>query len=250
MKLAGQVAIVTGAASGIGQAIAFELAREGADVAIGDIDLEEARRVVGEIESLGRRALAARVDVGRSQEVNEMVAATLEKMGRIDILMNNAGGSARERSSLFRDSTEEVWDDVLAKNLKGVMNCSRAVINHMIDRGSGNIVNTASVAGIHGTARRAEYSAAKGGIIAFTKALAKEVASHGIRVNSVSPGVIDTVMLREIAPEDREALTKDPPPVGRLGQPEDVAQLVGFLVSEGAAFITGQNYVIDGGWYI
>ncbi|MEE8472729.1 MAG: SDR family oxidoreductase, partial [Dehalococcoidia bacterium] len=147
-------------------------------------------------------------------------------------------------------STEEVWDDVLAKNLKGVMNCSRAVINHMIDRGSGNIVNTASVAGIHGTPRRVEYSAAKGGIIAFTKALAKEVASHGIRVNSVSPGVIDTVMLREIAAEDREALTKNPPPVGRLGQPEDVAQLVGFLVSDGAAFITGQNYVIDGGWYI
>jgi 3-oxoacyl-[acyl-carrier protein] reductase len=250
MKLGGQVAIVTGAASGIGRAIAFELAREGVDVAIGDIDLEGAQGVARELEALGRRSLALRADVGRSQEVNNMARTVLESLGRIDILVNNAGGSARERSSLFCKSSEEVWDEVLSKNLKGVMNCSRAVINHMMDRGSGNIVNIASVAGIHGTPRRAEYSAAKGAIIAFTKALAKEVASHGIRINSVSPGVIDTVMLRQIPPQDREALLKEVPPVGRLGKPEDIAHMVAFLVSEDAAFITGQNYVVDGGWYI
>ncbi|MEE8472167.1 MAG: glucose 1-dehydrogenase [Dehalococcoidia bacterium] len=247
MRLKDRVAIVTGAAGGIGRAIALKLAQEGANIAVADMNLEGATGVAGEVKSLGREALAVKTDVSDHQEVNDMVKAVLDKFGRIDILMNDAGGSARERGSYFHASTEDVWDMVLAKNLKGTMHCTRAVINHMMERKSGKIVNMGSVAGVYGQEEKAEYSAAKGAIIAFTKALALEAAPHGITVNCVSPGVIDTLATRPGRTARQDQLLSLIPPMGRLGTPEDVANLVAFLVSDEAAWITGQNYLITGG---
>lgn len=247
MKLQDRVALVTGSASGIGHAIALEMAREGANIIVADLNLEGAGKVVEEIKALGRQAIALKVDVSRSQEVNAMAKAALEHFEHIDILVNNAGGSARQRSSLFHESTEEVWDYVLGINLKGVMNCSRALINHMLERKKGVIINTASISGIVGTAARVDYSAAKGGIIAFTKALAKEVASHGVRVVAVSPGVIETAMFSNIPRKHLEEMLKNLPPLGRTGKPEDIAHMVAFLASDDASFITGHNFIVDGG---
>lgn len=247
MKLSDRVALVTGSASGIGRGIALELAKEGANIAVADLNLEGARKVVEEIKALGREAIAVKVDVSRGAEANNMFKVTMERFGRIDILVNNAGGSARERASLFHQSSEEVWDYVLGINLKGVLNCSRAVINHMMEMKKGVIINTASIAGLVGSPSRADYSAAKGGIIAFTKALAKEVAEYGVRVVAVSPGVIETPMMQHIPRAHLEELLKNLPPVGRNGKPEDIAHMVAFLSSDDASFITGHNFIVDGG---
>lgn len=245
MKLEGRVAIVTGAASGIGRGIALGLAKEGADVVVGDINLEQANKVVDEIKSLGRTAIAIKADVSQSQEVEVMAKTTLDEFGKIDILVNNAGGSARERSSPFCQSTEDVWDYVLGINLKGVLNCCRAVIEHMMQRRSGKIVSIASPAGIVGTPGMADYSAAKAGIIGFTRALAKEVASYDINVNCVSPGSIETPYTLSGADEARKYFKKLSG-LNRFGKPEDIAAMVVFLVSDEASLITGQNYAVCG----
>ena len=245
MKLMNMVSIVTGAATGIGRAIAFRLAKEGADIVIGDLNLESAIEVVKEIEALNRRAMAIRADVTKSREINQMIDTTLEKFGRVDILINNAGGSAREKKSLFYESTEEVWDYVLSINLKGVLNCCRAVIGQMMKQRSGKIVNIASCAGIVGDAGLADYSAAKAGIIGFTMALAKEVASYGINVNCVSPGPIETTAVLT-AHSDLLAHFKKITGFNRLGKPEDVANMVAFLVSDESNFISGQNFPVCG----
>lgn len=247
MKLSGKVGIVTGSASGIGRGIALEFAKEGANVVVADLNREGAGKVVEEIKALGREGLAVKVDVSRSQEVNEMVSAALKRFGQIDILVNNAGGTARERASMFYESTEEIWDYVLGINLKGVMNCSRATINHMMERKSGTMINIAAIAGTVGTAGRADYSAAKGGIIAFTKALAKEVASYGVRVVAISPGTIETPMRQHLRKDYLEQVKKHVPMVGRVGTPEDIGHMAAFLASEEGSFITGQNIIVDGG---
>lgn len=249
MKLENKAAIVTGAASGIGRGIAFGLAKEGCAVAVIDVNLEGANIVANEIAAMGRQSLASKADVSVSKEVNQMVATVRKKFGKIDILINNAGGSARERASIFSESTEAVWDYVLGINLKGAMNCSRAVINHMIERRYGKIVSTASIDAVIGHAGLADYSAAKGGIVAFTKALAKEVGSYGINVNCVSPGVIDTPALARLAPHLIEQLKKDII-LGRLGTPADIANGVVFLVSDESNWITGVNLMITGGGVI
>ena len=245
MKLEDRVAIVSGAAWGIGQAIALGLAREGADVIVADIDSEQANSVVDEIKAFGREAIAVKVDVSKGQEVELMAKTALDKFGKIDILVNNAGGSARKRSSLFCDSTEEVWDYVLGINLKGVLNCSRAVIRHMMERRSGKIVSIASCAGVVGDPGAVDYSAAKSAIIGFTKALAKEVASYEINVNCVSPGPIETRALSTLPERVTEHLKKLTG-LNRMGKPEDIAAMVLFLVSDEASFITGQNYAVCG----
>lgn len=249
MRLTGRVAIVTGAAGGIGRGIALELARDGASIVVADVNQTGSDRVVEEIKALGREALAVRTDVSRSQEVNSMARIALERFGRIDTLVNDAGGSARGRNGPFHKSSEEVWDYVLGINLKGVLNCSRAVINHMMERRKGTIVNIASISGVVGSPGRADYSAAKGGIIAFTKALAKEVAGHGVRVVAVSPGFIDTVdWLRRLSKEEAdELMRKNMPPVGRIGTAADIARMVAFLASDEAGYITGHNFIVDGG---
>ncbi len=245
MGLGNRVAIVTGAAHGIGRAIALRLAEEGADVVVADIDLEHANEVVHEIEALGRRGIAIKTDVSKSKDAKMMAKTALDKFGKIDILINNAGGDAREKRSLFCESTEEVWDYVIGINLKGALNCSRAVINHMIERRSGKIVSTASGAGVTGRARLVDYSAAKAGIIGFTRALAKEVASYGINVNCIGPGPTATRVVDLMPSEHIEKVTQKTG-WGRYIKPEEVAGIVAFLVSDEAHVMTGQ-YISCGG---
>lgn len=246
MKFDGKVAIVTGAGYGIGEAIALSLAKEGADVVVNDVNIESARSVADKVRAIGRRALAIKADVNKSNEVNEMVKATLSEFGKVDILVNNAGGSARERSSEFKDSAEEVWDFVIGRNLKGVLNCTRAVINHMLERRSGKIVNIASVAAIKGEIGQADYGAAKAGIIGFSRVLAKEVGRQGINVNCISPGVIDTPALKQL-PKEIVDRYRNMLVIPRLGQPQDIANMAVFLASQEADYITGQNYLVCGG---
>lgn len=246
MKLENKVAIVTGGAMGIGQAISLRLANEGANVVVADIDHEQASKVVSRINALGRKAIFTKTDVTKSEETNQMAKAAIDKFGKIDILVNNAGGSPHKTRSLFRESVVGTWDIVLGVNLKGVLSCSRAVINHMIERRSGKIISIASIAGLMGTAGLADYSAAKGGVIAFSKALAKEVASDGITVNCVCPGPTATEYFLTLPEEAKQRYLKNIP-LGRLGKPEEVASMVSFLASDEADFITGQAFVICGG---
>ena len=246
MRLQDKIAIVTGSTGGIGQAIAINFAKEGAYVVINGRNAERAKAVSDQIKAMGRQSLVVIADVMKGEEVDKMVKTTLERLGRIDILVNNAGGSARARASLFHESTEDVWDFVIGTNLKGVMICTKAVIKHMMERHTGNIVNISSIAGVIGAEGLADYSAAKAGVIGFTKALAKEVGSYGIRVNAVSPEGIVTQGISQQVPQLLEK-AKQKILLGRLGQPEDVAKLVTFLVSDDADFITGQNVIISGG---
>lgn len=250
MRLTNMVAVVTGSAQGIGKGIALQMAREGANIVVADKNLDGARQVEKEIRALRRKAMSFQLDVSRSPEVNALFKAALEKFGQIDVLVNNAGGTARERATLFCQSTEEVWDYVLGINLKGVLNCSRAVINHMIERKRGVIINIASIAGVVGSPGRADYSAAKGGIIAFTKALALEVAGHGVRVVSISPHTIETPRPKNVTPEYAKYKAEQfqkLSPLGRIGYPEDIAHMAVFLASGEASYITGHNFVVDGG---
>ncbi|MBX6378829.1 MAG: glucose 1-dehydrogenase [Clostridia bacterium] len=246
LRVEGKTAIVTGGASGIGRAIVLELAREGADVVIADIQEEAARQVAGEVAATGRRALPYRTDVTSSANVREMVAAALREFGKIDILVNVAGWDKVEP---FVQSTEETWDKVIAINLKGPIICARAVLDHMIERRYGKICSIASDAGRVGSSGEAVYSGAKGGVIAFSKTLAREMARYGINVNVVCPGPTDTPLFRDIAsyqPKIAGALEKAIP-MGRLGKPEDLAPAVVFLVSDQAGYITGQTLSVSGG---
>ncbi len=250
MRLTDRVAIVTGGGRGIGKAIAIKLAEQGADVVVAGTTPEPLNAVVAEIEALGRRAVAVQTDVSNFDSVKRMVGQTLETFGRIDILVNNAGGSARGRMSLFKDSEEDVWDYVLNTNLKGVFYTCRAVINHMLERGSGSIVNIASVAGMIGLASQVDYSASKGGVIAFTQALAKECSRQGVRVNCVSPGPTVSEAGRSIPAERRKSLAQDllghATGFDRFAEAADIANLVGLLACDDARFITGQNYAVCG----
>lgn len=245
MNLKDKVAIVTGAGGGIGRAIALRLATEGADVIINDIHMEPAQSVADEIRSKGVKSLAVQADVSRSEDVECMVAKTMEQFGRIDILVNNAGGAARERSAPFDQASEAVWDDVMSSNLKGTMLCSRAVLKHMIAQQFGRVVNMASISPWLGGYSTVDYAAAKSGVIAMTRAIAKGVGKHGITVNCISPGAIDTPNVMRTQ-QIRESFLQSIC-LQRLGQPEEVANLAAFLISNEADFITGQNFIIDGG---
>jgi 2-hydroxycyclohexanecarboxyl-CoA dehydrogenase len=247
VKLAGKVAIVTGAASGIGHAIALGLARAGAAVAVVDLNEGGARETARVIEKEGGRARAWRADVARKVEIDAMVTDVLEAWRAVHILVNNAGW---DRPMPFAETTEEFWDTVLAINLKGPIICTRAVLPAMIGQGYGKIVSIASDAGRVGSTGEAVYSAAKGGVIAFTKTIAREVARHRINVNCVCPGPSDTPLFRNefvaVNPKLAESLTRVIP-WGRLGQPEDVAPAVVFLASDEAGYITGQTLSVSGG---
>jgi acetoin reductase-like protein len=255
MRLRNKVAIVTGAGSGIGHAIALALAKEGANVVIGDVKEDSARTTATEIEAMRRKTLVVKCDVRSSSEVENMVQKTLEKFGKINILVNNAGVSTM---ALVVDMTEEEWDFNLDVNAKGAFLCSRAVARQMIKQGEGGkIINLGSIAGKSGEQYYAHYNASKAAVIAFTASLARELAPYKINVNAVCPGSVQTSMqLRELKwgaklrgmPEEEikewmVAIT----PLGRLEQPEDVAKLVVFLASEEADFITGQAINVDGG---
>ncbi|KJR99858.1 MAG: 2-hydroxycyclohexanecarboxyl-CoA dehydrogenase [Peptococcaceae bacterium BRH_c4a] len=246
MRLKDRVVIVTGAGRGIGCAIAKTFSGEGAGVVVADLDFGNAAGVAGEISAGGGSALAVKVDVKEKKSVEAMVKAAMEKYGRVDILVNNAG---LDKVGPFLDSTEDDWDKVIAVNLRGCINCCRAVLSAMISRQYGRIVNIGSDAGRVGSSGEAVYSAAKGGIIAFTKTLAREMARHAINVNCVAPGPTDTQLFAEVvavSPKIAEAMVKKIP-LRRLAQPVDIAYAALFLASDEAAYITGQTLSVNGG---
>lgn len=244
VDLSGKVAIVTGSGCGIGRAIALALARDGADIAVNDVSIDEARKVAKEIEFMGRIALVALADVSKKSDVEDMVKQTLEKFGKIDILVNNAGIAGP--TVPVQELKEEDWDRIINVDLKGTFICCKAVIPHMISRKSGKIVSISSIAGKEGNANMTAYCAAKAGIIGFTKALSEEVARYGIRVNCVCPALIETKLVENMDKRQVEYL-KMKIPLGRLGKPTEVADLVKFLVSNASDYITGQAYNITGG---
>ncbi len=246
MKLTGKVALVTGAAQGIGRAIALLLARNGADIVVSDINVERAEETAKEVRAIGPKAMAVKVDVSNLSDVERMVEGILEKLAKIDILVNNAGIT---RDKLVLRMTEEDWDAVLGVNLKGTFNCTKAVIRHMARQRSGKIVNIASVVGEMGNAGQANYSASKAGVIGLTKTIAREYAQRGINVNAIAPGYIETPMTDALPEKAKEELKKLIP-MERLGKPEDVAEAVLFLVSEESSYVTGQVLNVNGGIYM
>jgi NAD(P)-dependent dehydrogenase (short-subunit alcohol dehydrogenase family) len=247
--LKGKVVIVTGARRGMGKSHAIAFAKEGAKVVVSDISLEDCQKVVDEIKKSGGEAMAIKCDVTKKKEVEEMVKKTIEKWGKIDILVNNAGIC---QFKPFLELAEEEWDRTLDINLKGYFLCAQTVAKAMVKQKSGVIVNIASIAmGQVGTGflNLAHYCASKGGIVAMTEAMALELAPHGIRVNAVSPGMIETPMIESVKadPKTLEAMLLQVP-LRRVGKPEEVSNLVLFLASDKSSYMTGSTVVIDGGW--
>lgn len=248
--LKGKVAIVTGAARGIGQATGQALAREGVSVAIADIDEEGAEKVARDINKSGSKALAVKTDISNEDQVNQMVAKTIAKFGRVDILVNNAGllGSTASYKG-FSETEVSEWRREIGISLIGTLLCCKAVIDFMLQQKSGRIISVSSDAGKFGVANQPIYSAVKAGIAGFSRALALDVATKGITVNCVSPGAIRTPGLKEAIEKMRsdEEGWKSMTPMGRLGEPEEIASMIVFLASDQASFITGQDYSVDGG---
>jgi 2-hydroxycyclohexanecarboxyl-CoA dehydrogenase len=241
-----QVAIVTGAARGIGNAIAARLCATGMGVALCDVDADSVRAAAAQLAAEGRRTLAVPLDVSDGAAVRAAVARVTAELGPVGVLVNNAG---IDEIGPFLESREETWDRLIAVNLKGTLLCSRAVLDGMIERGDGRIVNLGSDAGRVGSTGEAVYSATKGGVIAFTKTLAREVAKHGIRVNCVCPGPTDTALLAQVGAYSQklyEGLARAIP-LRRLGEPDEIAAVVAFLVSDDARYVTGQTLSVNGG---
>ena len=243
MKLEGKVALITGGGRGIGKHIALLFAKEGSDVVICDVNRKDAEDTQREIEALGRKAMSFDVDVTVFAEVEKMVNIILDNFKHLDILINNAGIT---RDNLLLRMTEDDWDKVILVNLKGVFNCTKAVSKPMIKQRMGKIVNLASIVGIAGNAGQANYSASKGGVISFTKSMAKELASRSINVNAVAPGFIETAMTAKLHAVLRKLMLASIP-LNRFGVPDEVAQACLFLASAESNYITGQTIVVDGG---
>lgn len=242
-RLRGRVALVTGGNTGIGRAVCLAFAREGADVAVIWLEREpEARSLAGSIEAMGRRCHTVRADVTREADVRAAVAEVLAALGRVDVLVNNAG---IQRSAPLTDTSVEDWDRMMAVHLRGAFLCSREVARHMIARGSGRIINVCSQLGYVGRQRYTAYSAAKGGLIAFTRALGRELAPHGILVNGVAPGLVDTGF--DPLPEAAKQAHAAGLPLERLGTPEDVTPAFVFLASDEARYYCGQLLHPNGG---
>ena len=239
----GKTAVGTGAARGIGRAIAEELARNGADLALCDLKAEWLDDTKAAAEALGAKVTCVSADVSKSEDVNAAVAEIMEKTGGIDILVNNAGIT---KDGLLMRMSEEDWDAVISINLKGTFLFTKAVARPMMKKRAGAIVNIASIIGLIGNAGQCNYSASKAGVIALTKSSAKELASRGIRVNAVAPGFIESKMTEVLADDVKQRML-DQIPMKRLGQPEDIARTVAFLASDAAGYITGQTLTISGG---
>jgi 2-hydroxycyclohexanecarboxyl-CoA dehydrogenase len=246
MKLKDKVAIVTGGGQGIGEGIALKLGREGAHVAIADLNLDTANAVAGKIKALGCKAIAIQTDVTSSASVNAMVQQVVSTLGTVDILVNNAGYVAPMMRN-FTKETEDYWNQVIAVCLNGVILCSRAVVDTMIAKESGKIISIASDAARVGQQGQAVYSGAKGGVVAFSKAIAKELARYKINVNCIAPGATNTPAFQQAPAEMREAAAKIYP-LRRVAEVEDIANAVAFLASDEAAFITGQIISVSGGY--
>ncbi len=235
-----KLALVTGGSRGIGKACALELAKAGYDVIINYAGNEEAaKQTVSEIEALGVKSEAYKFDIANNEEVNSVIASIIEKYGRIDVLVNNAGIT---RDGLFMRMSKENWDAVINTNLTGAYNVTQPVIKLMMKQRSGAIVNMASIVGVYGNAGQANYAAAKAGLIGFTKSLAKELASRNIRVNAVAPGFVQTDMTKGL---DSEKISEHIP-LKRLGEAQDIATAVKFLAVD-AQYVTGQVLQVDGG---
>lgn len=244
MILQGKNALVTGASRGIGRSIALELARQGANVAVNYAGSEaKAEAVVQEIKQMGLKSFKVQADVTSESDVKEMVKAVTSQFGSLDILINNAGVT---KDNLLMRMKEADFDQVINTNLKGVFICTKAVTRQMMKQKSGKIVNVASIVGVTGNPGQANYAAAKAGVIGLTKTTAKELASRNIYVNAVAPGYISTDMTDQLTEEQQEAMSAMIP-LEKLGTPEEVANVVRFLASDDASYITGQTIHIDGG---
>ncbi|MBV7274531.1 SDR family oxidoreductase [Clostridium sp. PL3] len=243
-SLKGKVAVVTGASRGIGRSIALELAKVGATIAVNYKSNEgEAKKTLKYIKELGGIGLIVKADISIYNEAKLLIDTAIEQLGRVDILVNNAGIS---KVGLFMDMNEEEWNQIIDVNFKGTINCCHSVVKHMVSRKCGCIVNISSMWGNVGASCETVYSASKGAVNLFTRALAKELAPSNIRVNAVAPGVIDTEMNNWLSSEERKALEEEIP-MGRFGNGQDVGKTVLFLCGEGAAYTTGQIITVDGG---
>lgn len=247
MKLKDQVAVITGAAQGIGRGVAEYIAKEGASIVISDINIEIATKTAEEIkEKYKVETLAVAGNVATPADCDNLVQKTLDKFSKINILINNAGIT---RDNLIMRMSEAEWDSVLSVNLKGVFNCTKAVSRIMLKQRGGRIINIASVVGLMGNAGQANYSASKGGVIALTKTTAREFASRGVLVNAIAPGFIRTAMTDKLTEEVKKKLA-DQIPLTRLGEVEDIAKAALFLSSEDSSYITGQVISVNGGMYM
>ncbi len=244
MILEGKVAIVTGAGQGIGKATALKLAEKGADVVVAEWNQKTAQETGREIEALGRRSLVQVVDVAQRAQVQGMVETVLREWGRIDILVNNAGF---DRPGTLMKVTEEDWEAVLGVHLKGCLNCMQAVMPGMMERRYGKIINVSSIYGKAGGKAEVAYSSAKAGIIGLTKAVAQEVGKYGINVNAVLPGLTETPTIAKMPQKYRDLIVSQTP-LGRLAQPEEIANVVAFLASDEASYVTGAAIEVTGGW--
>ena len=243
MRLKDKVSLITGSARGIGRAIALTFAKEGSDIVVADVNLEEAEKTAKDIEALGRKALAVALDVTDFTKIEEALNKILDKFGKVDILVNNAGIT---KDNLLLRMSQQDWDAVINVNLKGTFNCIKALSRPMIKQRYGKIINIASIIGIIGNAGQANYSASKAGIIALTKTAAKELASRNVNVNAVAPGFIQTDMTAKL-PEEVKKKMMEVIPLDKFGTPEDVAAVCLFLASEDSSYVTGQTIVVDGG---
>ncbi|MCY7563045.1 3-oxoacyl-[acyl-carrier-protein] reductase [Bacillus safensis] len=242
--LTNKTAVITGASRGIGRSIAIDLAKSGANVVVNYSGNEaKANEVVDEIKALGQQAFAVKADVSNAEEVQAMMKQAIDTFGSIDILVNNAGIT---KDNLLMRMKENEWDDVININLKGVFNCTKAVTRQMMKQRSGRIINLASVVGVCGNPGQANYVAAKAGVIGLTKTTAKELATRHIAVNAVAPGFISTDMTDKLDENVQTEMLKQIP-LARFGAPEDISNVVVFLASEGAGYITGQTIQVDGG---
>ena len=244
MRFQNRVALVTGGASGIGWTTATELAREGASVAVADLQTGPVESAAKQVAEAGRPALALTVDVGDRASVQAMVDRTVAQFGRIDVLVTCAGIARRVP---LLETTESDWHDVIRVNLTGVFFCGQAVASQMIRQGSGAIVNNASINAYRGVSEMPAYNAAKAGVASLTQTIAVELAAHGIRVNAVAPGPIETPMTANLTPEGRR-IRQERVPLDRFGRPEEVAQAILYLASDAASYVTGHTLAVDGGY--
>lgn len=246
MNLQGNVTLITGSGRGIGKAIATKLAIEGADIVINDINLMDAEETAAEIESLGRKTLVSNASVSDRNQVEKLFKEIKNKFGRLDILVNNAGIT---KDSTLLKMAEDQWKQVMDVNLTGVFNCTQLAAMLMKEQNFGKIVNMSSIAGQMGSIGQLNYSATKAGVIGMTKTLSKELARFNVNVNAIAPGIIETLMTDAVPKTALDEMIKQIP-LGRIGKPEDIANLVKFLVSKESNYITGQVIACNGGWYV